>query len=71
MAEEKVRKNSEREEHSALHGWKWEKFKDQRKVSGAQGRLPGSSKETDASVLQMQELDSANNLNEKKNQRSR
>jgi len=39
-------------------------YKDQRKVSGAQGRLPGSSKETGTSVLQMQELDSANNLNE-------
>lgn len=39
-------------------------FKDQRKVSGAQGRLPGSSKEAGASVLQMQELDFANSLHE-------
>ena len=39
-------------------------YKDQIKVSGAQSRLPGSSKETGTSVLQMQELDLANNLNE-------
>lgn len=38
-------------------------YEDHRKVSGARGRLPGSRKETAASVLQMQELDSADNLN--------